>query len=392
MKVLLIDVNCKHSSTGKIVYDLYRELNKQGHTASIAYGRGSQINEPNILKYGYDLETLFHVFMTRITGLTGYFSWFSTRRLLRHIKSFQPDIVHLHDLHGYHLNIGELMSYLKKHSLKTLLTLHSEFYYTGKCGHAKECVGFESTCGNCPLLREYPKSLSFDFTKFMLKQKKEWFSNWNNLILTTPSRWMKNRVKRSFLRDFPLYVIENGLDSNTFTKRIEVDIFKEYRNNYSKLVLSIIPNLKDPIKGYDWVRSIASNGKLGSFLFVVVTKAVDKKIQEGNLLFIPYLSNQTMLADIYSSVDIFMITSKYESFSMISLEAFSCGLPVVGFDVGGVSEAVQGNSEYLVPYGSADIIEEILSASKIDSSIFVIDKYKISSQRMLKEFTDVYFS
>jgi putative colanic acid biosynthesis glycosyltransferase len=390
MRVLLIDVNCKYSSTGKIVYDLYTELNFQGHTASIAYGRGPLVQEAHILKYGIDLETMFHAFLTRVTGLTGSFSWFSTRRLLRHLKQFQPDVVHLHDLHGYHVNIGSVMKYLKQHHIRTIWTFHSEFMYTGKCGHAKDCIGFESNCGNCPLLREYPKSLFLDFTTFMLNQKKTWFQEWNDLIITTPSNWMKLRVKRSFLKDFPLTVVENGLDTNVFHNKIVGSRFLKYRQSFNRVVLSIIPNLTDKDKGLDWVLKIANNHLFQSYLFVVVTKDIHTDTLNGNVLQVPYQRDQHQLADIYSSVDVFLITSKYESYSMTSLEATACGLPVVGFKIGGIPEAVQGNTQYLVSYCEDEIVDSLILASQSNSVANLVDYNKVSSTRMLKEFIDVY--
>lgn len=390
MKVLLIDVNCKFSSTGKISYDLFTELNSQNHIASVAYGRGPKINEPRIIKYGYDLETIFHAIMTRITGLTGYFSVFSTRRLIRHIIEFQPDIVHLQDLHGYHVNIGKVVSYLKKTNIRTVWTFQSEFNYTGKCGHAKDCRGFEENCGNCPLLREYPKSLLIDFTRFMLKQKKEWFKDWSNLVIIAPSKWVKYRIEKSFLRDFSVSIIENGIDISVFNKDYSDRQFENYRTQFSKFILNIIPNLYDAEKGFKWVQDLSNEEKLRNFLFIVVTKGVKKSTLKNNLLFIPYKNNQTELAKIYSSVDLFLVTSKYESYSMISLEAIACGLSVAGFSVGGIPDAIQGNDKFMVDYGSPDIINKILEALFDSGTELNLDYYKISRLRMLKEYINVY--
>lgn len=390
MKILLIDVNCKFSSTGKISYDLFTELNNQNHIASVAYGRGPKINEPRIIKYGYDLETIFHAIMTRITGLTGYFSVFSTRRLIRHIIEFQPDIVHLQDLHGYHVNIGKVVNYLKKTNIRTVWTFQSEFNYTGKCGHAKDCRGFEENCGNCPLLREYPKSLLIDFTRFMLKQKKEWFKEWSNLVIIAPSKWVKYRIEKSFLRDFSVSIIENGIDISVFNKDYSDRQFENYRTQFSKFILNIIPNLYDAEKGFKWVQDLSNEEKLRNFLFIIITKGVKKSTLKNNLLFIPYKNNQTELAKIYSSVDLFLVTSKYESYSMISLEAIACGLSVAGFSVGGIPDAIQGNDKFMVDYGSPDIINKILEALFDSGTELNLDYYKISRLRMLKEYINVY--
>ncbi|MDD3382528.1 MAG: glycosyltransferase, partial [Bacilli bacterium] len=216
MKVLLIDVNCKRSSTGKIVYDLYQELNKNNIEASIAYGRGPKIKEKNIYKFGLDLETILHMIMTRITGLTGIYSVISTMRLIRYIKKFKPDVVHIHELHAYFVNLKPLINHLKKNNIKVIHTFHCEFMYTGKCGHAYECEKFKTLCFKCPRLKEYPKSFFLDFTKYMYKQKKKLYKDFDNLTIVTPSKWLLDRVKSSFLKDKKMLVINNGIDVNVF--------------------------------------------------------------------------------------------------------------------------------------------------------------------------------
>ena len=203
MRILHVDVNYKHSSTGRIVYELSQAAKAQGHSVFATYGRGQKDDDPDAFKFGYDFETMIHALLTRITGLTAYFSPFSTIRLINKIKKFQPDIVHLHDLHGYFLNIGQLINYLKSTSIRVVWTFHCEFMYTGKCANTKSCNKFESECNNCPLLRDYPKTWFFDFTKFMYHQKKNWFNEFSQLLrIITVSDWLKEKVGKSFLNKF----------------------------------------------------------------------------------------------------------------------------------------------------------------------------------------------
>lgn len=134
MKVLYIDVNCKQSSTGQIVYSLFSNCKKHNIETAICYGRGPKIKEQNIFKFGLDWETRLHALLTRLTGYMGKYSYFSTRRLISFIKKFKPDIVHIHELHSYFVNIKHLIYFLKKSKIKTIITNHCEFLYTGKCG------------------------------------------------------------------------------------------------------------------------------------------------------------------------------------------------------------------------------------------------------------------
>ncbi len=199
MKVLLIDVNCKKSSTGKIVYDLYQRLKDNGHEVAICYGRGDIVEGDNIFKFGIDLETNIHAGLARLIGLNGYFSPISTNRLIGFIDEFNPDVVHIHELHAYFVNFKPLLSYLERKKVKVIWTFHCEYMYTGKCGHAYECEHWKSECGQCPAIKEYPKSLFFDFTKKMFQDKKSSLLNMDFTIVT-PSNWLAERVKMSFLK------------------------------------------------------------------------------------------------------------------------------------------------------------------------------------------------
>jgi putative colanic acid biosynthesis glycosyltransferase len=362
MRVLLIDVNCKHSSTGKIVYDLYQDLSKQGHVASVAFGRGVVISEPHIVKYGIDLETMFHALMTRLTGLTGYFSPLSTYRLLRHMRSFKPDVVHLHDLHGYHVNIGRVVRYLKATNIKTIWTFHSEFMYTGKCGHAKTCTNFMTECHHCPLLHDYPKSLYFDFTRFMFRQKKKWFEGLqNNLTIVTPSKWLTGRVQQSFLRNFTIKIIPNGIDANVFGyKQANENLRLNPILRDKRLFLSVIAKPDDSNKGFQWILKYADELKETDVAFVVVGKNYPKQLPH-NIYVVDYLTNPQSLAALYHECDAYLMVSEYENYPTVCLEASAASMPILGFNSGGVQETSINVPSQLVEYGSTQLLEMIRS-------------------------------
>ena len=139
MKILLIDACCKYGSTGKIVYSLYQCIKQSGHTVAVCYGRGEEINEPNIYKFGLDWETYLHAGLARLTGKNGYYSPLSTKRLINYIEKFKPDVIHIHELHAYFVNIYPLLEYIKKKKIKVVWTFHCEYMYTGRCGYSYEC-------------------------------------------------------------------------------------------------------------------------------------------------------------------------------------------------------------------------------------------------------------
>ena len=391
MKVLLIDVNCKYSSTGKIVYDLFRKLKAEGHEAAVCYGRGEVIREEGIYKFGLDWETRIHAGLARITGLNGYFSPISTKRLIRFIEKFQPDVIHIHELHAYFVNLKPLINYIKLKKIKVVWTFHCEYMYTGKCGHAYECLNFQKGCGDCPAVKDYPKSLFFDKTRKMLKDKKELLGDLDFTIVT-PSQWLADRVKLSFLRDKKIEVIHNGIDTDQVFYPRDVKALKEkYGLQKKKIVLSVAPNIMDERKGGKIVLGLSE--KLKEIQFVLIGTEETQRYSD-NVLLIQRTKNQNELAEWYSAADVFLICSKRENFPTTCLEALACGTPIVGIDAGGTKETAPE------PYGiffrnpsleklEDGIIEQIeRNESTIRISLYAKELY--SKQKMYDKYKRLY--
>lgn len=269
-KILLIDVNCKYSSTGKIVYDLYNGIKKDGREAAICYGRGPLVRGENIYKFGIDVETGIHAILSRISGYNGCFSPISTERLIKYIEKFKPDLIHIHELHAYFVNIKPLIEYIKRKNIPVVWTFHCEYMYTGKCGHAYECSHFKKVCGNCPAVKTYPKSFFFDRTKQMFTMKKQLLSDMDFTIVT-PSKWLANRVKLSFLKDKNICVIHNGIDTDIF-KCVNIGELKKELSipTENKVVLALAPNIMSEAKGGKWVLDLAKRFIDKKITFILV--------------------------------------------------------------------------------------------------------------------------
>lgn len=269
-RVLLIDVNCKHSSTGKIVYEIFRLLKEKGVEAAVCYGRGEVIKEEGIYKFGLDMETNIHAGLARITGYNGCFSPFSTKRLIDYIERFEPHVIHIHELHAYFVNIRTLLQHIKKRKIKLVWTFHCEYMYTGKCGYAYECQKWKTECNHCPVAGEYPKSLFFDRTKEMFRWKKELLSDLD-MTIAVPSQWLADRVRLSFLQDKPLKVIHNGIDTNIFHPVNASDLKRELKiPSDCKVILSAAPNLMSERKGGEWVLKLAAEMKGEPVKFILL--------------------------------------------------------------------------------------------------------------------------
>lgn len=366
MRILLIDVNCKAGSTGQIVYNLFSRYNSRGDTAAVCYGRGAPIDEKGIYKFGLDWETGLHALLTRLTGLTGCYSFFSTRRLLRFLDDFQPDVVHIHELHAYFVNIPTLLRYLAKKNIRVIHTLHCEFSYTGKCGHSVDCRRWEQECGKCPRLRAYPASWFFDFTKKMLRGKKEAFGAIGELIVAAPSAWLAERAKRSFFKNRQIVTIPNGIDAELFYPRDTGTLREKYGiGPEEKVVLALAPHLMSEGKGGRHVLKLA--GKVGDAArFVMIGIDGETERTEGKLIRLGPIFDKELLAQFYSLADLFVICSLRENFPTTCIEAQLCGTPICGFDTGGTKEtAVFKDPDAFVEYGDLEgLAQRILDAEK----------------------------
>lgn len=367
MRILYIDVNCKNSSTGKIVYDLYTQARMDGHEAAVCYGRGPVIKEENIYKFGMDWETCIHAALTRITGWTGRFSPLSTRRLLKFMDEFQPDVIHLHEPHAYFMNLEPLFRYISEKKIPLVYTLHCEFAYTGKCGHAYACERWKTGCGNCPRLREYPKTLWFDHTAAMLREKEELLAAISKLIIATPSKWLADRASQSILKDRDIRIVHNGIDvQNVFHPR-DYDYLREKHGLHGeRIVLAVAPKLMSDSKGGRWVLKLAEKMSGENVKFILI--GVDDLSEQfpSNVIALGRTSNQRQLAEYYSLADCFVICSERENFPTTCLEAFCCGTPVVGFATGGTAETVPAPYGRFCDFGNVDHLAELVRSTLVD--------------------------
>ena len=361
MRVLLIDVVCKYGSTGKIVYDLYSQINASGDEAAICYGRGPKIKEKNIFKFSFNFETFLHAFLTRLTGRTGCFSYFSTKRLIKFIKKFKPDVVHLHELHAYFLNIVPLLNFLKKQNIKVIHTLHCAYSYTGKCGHHFECDKWKKECGKCPRLHEYISSSFFDRTRKMFLAKKKAFTGFKDFTVVSPSKWLGSFAKESFLGQYPVKIIPNGINCSIFYPRNTAKLREKLNiNENEKVVLALAPNLMSNAKGGKLVLEIAEKMKNENVKFIMVGVDENYVLHPSNVQIFKRTNNQDELAEFYSLADAFVICSDKENFPTTCIEAQCCGTPICGFDVGGTKETSLLNRNTFVEYGKTDDLIDII--------------------------------
>ena len=355
MKILILDVNYDHSSTGKIVADLKNGLEAHGHTVLTCYGRDVGLLKSDAVKISSSLEVYGHAALTRITGLTGCFSPFATRKMIELIDKFKPDVVHLHELHGYFININGIVNHLKKKKIPTVWTFHCEFMYTGKCGYSYDCEQWKTECVQCPQLRDYPTSWVFDRTTVMFNEKKQLFKDFDSMQIVTPSHWLADRVRQSFLKNKPINVIYNGIDvERTFVPRDVEDLRKKLNIRSKYVIVTIAPDLMSDRKGGNWVLEVAKTLVSTDITFVMVGVEKPEEILMSNVIAIPRVNDKNLLAQYYSMGDYFLLTSKKETFSLVCAESLACGTPIIGFNSGAPTEVAPAGYGYFVDYGNVE--------------------------------------
>jgi len=365
--VKVLQVNCvyREGSTGKIVADIHRELKSRGIESVVCYGRGARCSETDVHKVCGEFYSHVNHFLANLTGIMYGGCFFSTNRLLSIIKKEKPDVVHLHCINGYFVNIYRLIRWLKRNRIRTVLTLHAEFMYTGNCGHANECNRWKVGCGSCPRWRKETKSYLFDRTAASWKRMKAAFEGFREtLLVTSVSPWLMDRAKQSpILGDKQHMVVMNGLDTEIFQPCPTEELRRRHGLTDERIVFHATPSFSlDPnhLKGGYYVNLLARKLKDQNVKVLVAGNCVGEVDVPDNVILLGRITDQRTLAEYYCAADVTVLTSKKETFSMVTAESLACGTPVVGFKAGGPEQIAIPEYSRFVEYGDVDgLAEEI---------------------------------
>lgn len=398
MKIL--QVNCVYNtgSTGKIVSDVHNELLKNGFESVVCYGRGEKVDLPGVYKTCGELYSKFNNLASRITGIMYGGCFFSTNRLISIIKKEKPDIVHLHCINGYFVNIYRLIKFLKKSGIRTILTLHAEFMYTANCGHALECEKWMTGCGKCPRLKKETKSLFFDRTHTSWKRMQRAFEGFDGLVLTSVSPWLMGRAEMSpMLAGKPHHVVLNGLDTTVFHVRDVTELKQKHGLTNEKIIFHVTPYFTDDpshLKGGHFVIKLAK--KLSDVKFFVAGDYPQGLSVPSNIELLGRINNQATLAEYYSMADLSVIASKKETFSMVCAESLSCGTPVAGFEAGAPEQISLAEYSNFVEYDNVDALLEVskkmLTEDHPSNSISEAAHQKYARSQMTARYVSIYSS
>lgn len=371
MRILQINAVYKKMSTGRNVAEMNEAFAAEGHKTLAVYSVGVVENPEEEYVIGNALGQKTHAFLSRLTGLQGYYSSFATRRLLKKITAFQPDVVVLNNLHANYIHLPMLLKYLAKNDIPTVAVLHDCWFYTGKCCYytAAGCEKWKESCGNCPIIDQHNKSWFFDRTRKMHQDRIKLFNAIPRLGVVAVSDWLLGQAKQSpvFRNALQITRIHNWIDTEQF-RPVDSTSLRERLGLQDKKVLLAVAAVWENRKGLSALLKIADSLRDNECL-IIIGKLLSPVVFPANIIHIPGTESQDELVQYYSLADVFLQPSLEETFGKVTAEALSCGTPTVCFDSTANPELVLSGCGYVVPAGEwkamQDKAQEILQVGKM---------------------------
>jgi len=364
-KLLQINTVINLGSIGRIAEQIGQLAIVNGWESYIAYGNGIEQSSSKLIKIGNVFEYNLHALQTRLFDLHGFGSRLATKKLIKKIKEINPDIIHLHNLHGYYINIEILFNFLKNYKGQVVWTLYDCWSFTGHCTYFDmvECNRWKTACYNCPQKTAYPASYIFDNSSINYQRKKKIFNQLKNLTIVVHSNWLHNTIKKSFLRNFPAVIINNGINTVNFKPKEIVKLQIKLKVVDKFVILGIAAQWVKR-KGFDDFIELSKFLKEDE---IIVLDGVSDKQRinlPSNIIVSERARSVEELAELYSLADVFVNPSHEDNFPTTNLESLACGTPIIVYNTGGSPEAVDTNTGIVVETGNISGIVEAISIIK----------------------------
>lgn len=398
-KLLQIDTCCGIGSTGKIA-EIIGSIGKSkgwdcylAHSARFA-GKTKMVS----VDIGSKIGEYFHYVISLVFDRHGLASYCATKRLIKKIKSICPDVVHIHNVHGYYVNFEMLLGFLSRHKIPTLITLHDFWLMTGHCAYInKSCDKWKSGCGQCGRLKEYPKAI-LDNSKCNWKKKVKIFSEFddNKLCLVPVSNWLASFTRNSLLGNNKIVPIPNGVDTNIFRpyKGEPSDIISLLDKN-KFTVLSVADRWTDS-NGLQDIISL-SQQKIEGVQFVVLGLSESQiDTLPKTIIGLRRTSSVTQLTELYSSADVFLNVSREVTFGLVTAEAMACETPAIVLKGTAGEEIVNEETGFV----ANDLNHVITIIQSIQNNKNIIDRRKcreriincFNAEQQYEKYFDLYNS
>jgi glycosyltransferase involved in cell wall biosynthesis len=397
MKILQIDVALNVGSTGKIAENIGEMIIKNGGESYIAYGRDARTSASKSVKIGNKFDQAYHLLMTRLFDQHALHSKNATRKFIKEIEIIDPDIIHLHQIHGYYLNIKELLTFLKKFNRPIVWTFHDCWQFTGHCSYYTrvDCDKWKTECHSCPLIKLYPSSLGWDNSRKNYNIKRNHITPLDNLTIIPVSNWLKSELKQSFLKDMKIKTICNGVDINIFKPSDGNYLKNKYGLTNKKVWLGVAAYWSGQKGLNDFIELAKLTSEDIQIVLIGLTIAELEKIPK-NILGLKSTENINELRDFYSMANVFLNPSIAESFGLVTVEAMACGTPVVVYNSTASPELVSIETGIIVKrndiIGLYDAAIEITNMGKIKYSKNCIERAStyFNRDKQIKLYIDLY--
>lgn len=396
--MVVLEINsCNFGSTGNIMLQIASAARLHRYEVITCCPKSRDNMKRTIanqIMLGNRFSRNIHLALAKWAGFNGCFSLISTWNFLNKLRKINPAIIHLHNLHNSYINLPLLFHYIKKHHIRVVWTLHDCWAFTGQCPYftVVKCDKWKTGCHHCPQYRKYP-SANVDQTKRMWKLKKKWFTGVKDMTIVTPSQWLADLVKQSFLKEYPVKVINNGIDLTVF-KPTKSDFREKNLISQDKKVLLGVAFGWSKRKGLDVFIEL-SKSLPGNYQIVLVgtDESIDKQLPD-NIISIHRTQDQKELAEIYTAADLFVNPTREENYPTVNMEAIACGTPVLTFDTGGSPEILDETCGSVVDCDDVDAMKreiiqicEKIPCSK-DACLKKAEEFDMNDR--FKEYLDLY--
>lgn len=362
MKTLfLINVSANSGSTGRIAEEVGQTAISRGYGSYFGYGRIGRESKSTLIKIGNEWDIRLHGLESLLWDNHGFGSRMATKKFISEIERIQPDVINLHNVHGYYLNVEILFEYLAKKDIPIVWTLHDCWPFTGHCSHYMRlnCDLWKSGCHNCPNRTGYPRSLFLDRSKTNYERKKELFNKPKRITFVAVCNWMADNLKASFLEGYPVVTIYNGVNVEIFRPRFEgIENLNGLKaklglNKDTKVILGVA-SVWTQYKGLD--DFIRLRSLLNNEYAIVLVGLNEKQIQSlpVGIIGIRRTESVDQLAELYSLADVFVNPTYVDNFPTTNIEALACGTPVVTYRTGGSPEAIDEKTGMVTAQGDVD--------------------------------------
>ncbi len=370
MKLLQINSTLNWGSTGRIAEEIGQTVIAKGWESYIAYGRYNNESVSQPIKIGKNRDVYNHVWQSRFFDNHGLVSQDATRHLIKQIEKINPDIIHLHNIHGYYLNYQIFFDFLLKADIPVVWTLHDCWSFTGHCSHYSfaGCKRWRTLCHDCPEKREYPSSWFLDRSEQNYRDKIRSFTSVKNMTLVPVSEWLAGEVRQSFLKNYPIKVIHNGIDTEIFSPK---QVNKSELGIDDKFMVLGVASIWSARKGL--ADFIELRKKLSDSYFIVLIGLSEKQIKSlpNGILGICRTNSVQELAIYYSAADVYVNTSVEETFGLTTTEAISCGTPAIVYDATACPEVLTPETGFVVKQGDLlDMANKIACIKQNGKSVY----------------------